>query len=129
MKRLLIGLFAALLLTSCQETMDERCARECKEYTQKKCPALITKGVTIDSLVFTAESRTLTYYFTTEGVLDNQETITQHDLRGMLLKELKNSTSMKEYKEAGYNFCYVYFSTKNKGTRLFEATFLKKDYQ
>jgi len=85
--------------------------------------------VTIDSLVFTPESRTLTYYFTAEGVIDNQEALKQHDLRGMLLKELKNSTNMKDYKNAGYNFCYVYYSTKNKGTRLFEATFLKKDYQ
>jgi len=129
MKKLLLGLVGALLLISCQETMDERCARECKEYTKKKCPALITKGLTIDSLVYSPESRTLTYYFTTEGVLDNQLAIAQHDLRGMLLKELKNSTTMKDYKEAGFNFCYVYYSTKNKGTRLFEATFLKKDYQ
>ncbi len=109
--------------------MDERCARECKEYTEKKCPVLITDGVTIDSLIYTAQSRTLTYYFTAGGVLDNPEKLRQSDLRSMLLKELKNSTNMKEYKEAGYNFCYVYFSEKNKGTRLFEATFLKKDYQ
>ncbi len=129
MKNFFLVLVGSMLLIGCQETMDERCARECKEYTKKKCPALITKGVTIDSLVFTPESRTLTYYFTTEGVLDNQQTIAQHDLRGMLLKELKNSTSMKDYKESGYNFCYVYYSAKNKGTRLFEATFLKKDYQ
>ncbi len=125
---LLSACLMLLMLTSCQETMDERCARECKEYTEKKCPALITAGVTIDSLIFTPETRTLTYYFTTSGVLDNPETIKQHDLRGMLLKELKNSTSMKDYKEAGYSFGYVYYSTKNKGTRLFEATFLKKDY-
>ncbi len=129
MRKLLLGIVSFLLLVSCQETMDERCDRECKEYTKKKCPALITTGVTIDSLIFTQESRTLTYYFTTEGVLDDMEALKQHDLRGMLLKELKNSTAMKEYKEAGYNFSYVYYSTKNKGTRLFEATFLKKDYQ
>ncbi len=129
MKCKLLGIFGLLLLASCQESMDERCARECREYTEKKCPVLITEGVTIDSLIYTPQSRTLTYYFTAGGVLDNPEKLRQSDLRNMLLKELKNSTNMKVYKEAGYNFGYVYFSAKNKGTRLFEATFLKKDYQ
>jgi len=129
MKKIILGIFGILLLTACQESMDERCARECKEYTEKKCPALITEGVTIDSLIFTPESRTLTYCFTAGGILDDIEKLKQNDLRGMLLKELKNSTAMKEYKEAGYNFSYVYFSKKNKGTRLFEATFHKKEYQ
>ena len=46
-----------------------------------------------------------------------------------MLKELRNSANLKDYKEAGYNFSYIYYSTKNKGTRLFEATFQKKDYQ
>ena len=46
-----------------------------------------------------------------------------------LLKELKNSTSMKLYKEAGYHFRYVYYSTKNSGTKVFDTTFRQKDYQ
>ena len=117
------------MLTACQETMDERCAREAREYTEKKCPAKIIDGVTIDSLVFYPKSRTLTYYYTADGVIDNAEALKKYDLRGMMLKELKNSTAMKDYKEAGYNFGYVYYSTKNKGTRLFEATFREKDYR
>ena len=100
MKKLLI-LISVLVLTSCQETMDERCAREAKDFTEKKCPAIITEGVTIDSLVFEAASRSLIYY----------------------------NANMKDYKDAGYNFSYVYYSTKNKGTRLFEATFREKDYR
>jgi len=129
MKKVILGIFGILLLAGCQETMDERCARECKEYTETKCPALIAEDVTIDSLIYTPESRTLTYYFTAGGILDDAEKLQQNNLRDMLLKELRNSTSMKEYKEAGYNFSYVYYSAKNKGTRLFEATFLQKEYQ
>ncbi len=128
MKKLLI-LISVLVLTSCQETMDERCAREAKEFTEKKCPAIITDGVTIDSLVFEAANRNLIYYFTVEGVIDDAEALKTHDLRGMMLKELKNNANMKDYKDAGYNFSYVYYSTKNKGTRLFEATFREKDYR
>ncbi len=129
MKKLLTIIALGALLAGCQETMDERCAREAREYTEKKCPAQITEGVTIDSMTFEKQTRTLVYYFTAEGVIDDSAALQKYDLRGMMKKELKNSTALKDYKEAGYNFKYVYWSTKNKGTRLFEATFLKKDYQ
>ena len=36
---------------------------------------------------------------------------------------------MKAYKEAGYHFRYVYYSTKNSGTKVFDTTFRQKDYQ
>ena len=91
MKKLL--LFATLLLlTACQETLEDRCARECKEYTQKKCPVLVTNGVTLDSMTF-------------------------------------NTAALKLYKDAGYSFRYVYHSSKEKGTRVLDTTFRKKDYQ
>lgn len=129
MKKQLLSLcMLGLLLTGCQESMDERCAREAREFTEKKCPVQLTTDVTIDSMVFVPESRTLVYYFTAKGLVDDSTKLKENDLRGMLLKELRNSTTMKDYKEAGYNFCYIYWSTKNKGTRLFEATFHEKDY-
>ena len=118
-----------LLFTSCQESLEERCARECKEYTKKICPVLVTKDVYLDSLTFDASDHLMAYYYTVEGVLDNAEALVQHDLRGMLLKELKNSSNLKLYKDEGYNFRYTYFSTKEKGTKLFEATFRKSDYR
>ena len=118
-----------LLFTACQESLEERCARECKEYTKKKCPVLVTNGVYIDSMTFDRSKLLMTYYYTVEGVLDNAEALQQHDVRGMLLKELKNSAGVKLYKDAGYNFRYVYFSTKEKGTQLFEATFRESDYR
>ena len=133
MKKILSILLAAATLSACQETMDERCAREAKDFTEKKCPALIsaTNGtrVVIDSLVFTPQNRTLTYYYTVEGTADDTLAIQKADLWSQMLKELRNSANLKDYKEAGYNFGYVYYSTKNAGTRLFEATFQRKDYQ
>ncbi|MBR2151115.1 MAG: hypothetical protein IKH01_10410 [Prevotella sp.] len=129
MKKLLFVMITLLALSACQESMDERCAREAREYTKKKCPVLITRGVTIDSMVFYPDTRTIAYYYTAEGVIDDAEALKKHDLRGIMLKELRNSANLKDYKEAGYNFSYIYYSTKNKGTRLFEATFQKKDYQ
>ena len=125
----IVFLFLVMALMACQESLDERCARECRDYTKKNCPSLIADGVTIDSLVFQQNTRTLTYYYTVEGVIDDAEQLKKHDLRGELLKELKNSTSMKLYKEAGYHFRYVYYSTKNSGTKVFDTTFRQKDYQ
>ena len=128
-KHLAIATIGMLLLTACQESLEERCEREAREYTEKKCPALIVENVTIDSMTFNKSSHTMTYYYTLDGVLDNAEALKKHDLRDILLKELKNSTQAQLYKEAGYNFRYVYFSTQKKGTKLFEATFHEKDYQ
>lgn len=45
-----------------------------------------------------------------------------------MLQQLKNATAMKPYKDAGYNFRYIYYSTKDKGRKLFEAYF-HKDYR
>ena len=129
MKQSVLIFLTAVLLTACQETMDERCMREAKEYTEKNCPALVTEGVTIDSLVFQPTTRTLIYYYTVKGIIDDAEALKQHDFRSTLLKELKNSTSMKTYKEYGYNFRYVYYSTKRKGDIVFDTTFKKKDYR
>ncbi len=118
-----------LLFTACQESLEERCARECKEYTKKKCPVLVAKDIYLDSLTFSTDERMLSYYYTVEGLLDDAEALRQHDIRGMLLKELKKSTGDKLYKDAGFSFRYVYFSGKQKGTQLIEATFRKGDYQ
>ena len=128
MKKIL--LFATLLLlTACQESLEDRCARECKEYTQKKCPVLVTNGVTLDSMTFDKSQLLMTYYYTVSGILDDAKALRENDARGMLLKELKNTASLKLYKDAGYSFRYVYHSSKEKGTRVLDATFRKKDYQ
>ncbi len=120
---------AATIFTACQESLEERCARESREFTQKKCPTLVTKGVTIDSMSFDKATHTMTYHYTLTGVLDDAEQLAQHDIRSMLLTELKNSPQTLLYKEAGYNFRYIYYSGQKKGTKLFEATFHENDYR
>ena len=128
-KIILIVPVGMLIFSACQESLEERCARECKEYTKKKCPVLVTSDVYLDSLTFDQTKHVMSYYYTVGGVLDNMEALQQNDVRGMLLKELKNSATVKLYKDAGYTFRYVYFSEKQKGTQLVDATFRKSDYQ
>ncbi len=129
MRKCLFVILGTLLMTACQETLEQRCAREAKEYSQKNCPAPIAKGVTIDSMSFDVATHTLTYSYTLSGVIDDTTVIRRNNPREQLLKSLKNATAMQPYRDAGYNFRYIYYSTKNKGTKLFEATFLEKDYQ
>jgi ADP-ribose pyrophosphatase YjhB (NUDIX family) len=129
MKKLLIVIAGVLLMTACQETLEERCAREAKEYSKKNCPAPIAKGVTIDSMSFDESTHTLIYSYTLEGAIDDTAVIHHNNPRDQMLQQLKNATAMKPYKDAGYNFRYIYYSKKKKGEKLFEATFQEKDYR
>ena len=61
---LLLFIAASLTLVACQETLEERCAREARTYTEKKCPTLITEGVMLDSLTFQQSTHTLSYCYT-----------------------------------------------------------------
>ena len=129
-KTTIIVLLAAMMgLTACQETLEERCQREAAEYTEKNCPYAITNEVTLDSMTFDKQTHTIGYWYTLSGRSDDAALIAQSNPRELLLNEIRNSTNMKLYKEAKYNFRYVYHSKKNKGTQLFEATFRMSDYQ
>lgn len=121
-------LMMTALLASCQETLEERAARESRDYTEKHCPAPVAYQVTMDSMTFDKVSHTFGYYYSLSGTLDDSAYIKQNNPRDMLLQQVKNSTNLKMYKDAGYGFRYVYMSTKNK-TTLFDVTFKQKDYQ
>lgn len=121
-------LMMAAVLAGCQETLEERAARESRDYTEKHCPAPVAFQVTMDSMTFDKASHTFAYYYSLNGTLDDSTFIEQSNPRDMLLQQVKNSTNLKIYKEAGYSFRYVYNSTKNKA-KLFDVTFKQKDYQ
>lgn len=129
MKTIVYVAIAALALSSCQESLEERCAREAKDYTEKKCPAKIGENTIIDSLTFDRATHTMHYYYTLTGAADNPEVVMNTDPSGLLIQQLKNSTIMKAYKDAGYNFAYTYHSQKKKGLVLFEKTLTPKDYK
>ena len=129
MRKLVILTIGMLLLCACQETLEERCVREAKEYTKKNCPAPIGNGVTIDSMSFDVATHTLIYSYTLDGAADDSTVIHNSNPKDLMLQQLKNATSMKPYKDAGYNFRYIYYSTKHKGTKLYEVTFQEKDYR
>ena len=49
-------------------------------------------------------------------------------MRQSLLSELKNTTSMQAYKDAGFNFAYTYRSEKHPDVVLYDVVFTEKDY-
>ena len=128
MKKLLPLLLLLALTTACQESLEERCQREAREFTSKHCPTMVAELVRMDSMTFDKASHTICYSYTLSGAVDDAEVISRSNPRQLLLGQVKNSTNLKLYKEAGYNFRYVYYSTKKNGTKLFDATFHPVDY-
>lgn len=132
MKRIIYpALVAILALTACQESFEDRCAREAKEYTKKKCPARVDQFTTIDSLVFERSTHTMHYYYTLTGAADNMEKFKESSgiIENELRNQLRNSTVIKAQKDAGYSFAYTYYSKKEYGRVLFEKTFTQNDYK
>ena len=129
MKKIILLFMVTAIMASCQETLEERAAREARDYTEKHCPAPIAHQVTMDSMTFDKATHTFGYYYTLSGTLDDSAYIRRNNPYEMLLQQVKNSTYLKIYKDEDYNFRYIYNSQKHKGTVLFDETFKSKDYK
>ena len=129
MKKLLVFATLVLFMASCQESLEDRCAREAKQYTAKNCPVRMDKNIIMDSLTFEKATHTLHYYYRLTGLADKDGALDSIDAKSLLKNELKNSTSMKTYKDNGYNFAYTYHSEKDPNKVVFEAIFTEKDYK
>ena len=128
MKKLCIIASFAIILAACQESLEDRCARESKEFTRKNCPSQLDKNIIIDSLTFERASHTLHYYYTLTGIADREGVMEEINGLQILKDNLKNSTAMKVYKENHYNFTYTYHSEKDPSKFLLEVTLTDKDY-
>ena len=128
MKKLCIIASFAIILAACQESLEDRCARESKEFTRKNCPSQIEKNIIIDSLTFERATHTLHYYYTLTGIADREGVMEEINGLQILKDNLKNSTAMKVYKENHYNFTYTYRSEKDPKKILVEVTLTDKDY-
>ena len=133
MKNILLFATALLLLTSCQESLEERAAREAREVTESKCPMPIGDNMYLDSIVFDIPTLTQTQYFRFTGNSDNDSTVENivrnNDLKGTLVKELKNTPSYKALMNKGISFRYIYGSTAEPEKTYIDITVKKEDYQ
>ena len=133
MKKILLFTTALLLLTACQESLEERAAREAREVTESKCPMPIGDNMYLDSIVFDIPTLTQTQYFRFTGNSDNDSTVenivSNNDLKGTLVKELKNTPSYKTLMNKGISFRYIYGSTAEPEKTYIDITVTKEDYQ
>lgn len=131
MKKYLLFLALAFVVVSCQKSIEERAAEEAEEYTTKLCPTPVVNYARTDSLVFDKETRTFITYNTLVDKLDNQMVISTNktEIEKVFLDNVRNSTELKAYKDADFNFRFVGRSGSNPSTILYDYTFEPKDYQ
>ena len=125
MKKLIYALSFVALLTSCTESLEDKAAREAKEYTEKYCPTPFVNDSRTDSATFDKETRVYTYYVTLRNKADNKEAIdaNKQKLHKLQKEALDNNPGLKKYKEAHFSFRFVYHSAKNPKQVLLDDSF------
>ena len=129
MKKVILFVLAVLTLGACQESLEDKCARECVEFTKRKCPSVVAQDMVIDSMTFERTSHTIQYYYKLTGASDRPDAYPKDQAKDLLKNALKNTTQVMSYKEAGYNFRYIYYSEKNPQTIFLDILLTEKDYQ
>lgn len=129
MKRFAMIVAAAALLAGCQESIEERAAREAREVTATKCPMPIADNMLLDSVVYDIATHTQSQYFSVFGALDDDSLFAQTDSRSLLIGELRNAPSYRPLMERGSCFRYVYRSRSRNGHVLLDMTLTPQDYE
>lgn len=129
MKKGILFMLTVLILSACQESLEDKCARECVEFTKRKCPSSVAQDMIVDSMTFDRTSHTIHYYYKLTGASDRADAYQKDQARNALKDALKNTTQVMTYKEAGYNFRYIYYSEKNPQTVYLDILLTEKDYQ
>ena len=134
------ALLFVLVLTSCQESKQERLEREARELTEKNCPQRVTPDGTVilDSIVHHNDgSNEIKYYYTVntdnDGVLALQ--LQKKELERQLLSGINNSIDLRHVKEMGVTIVHYYNRTVTdsvgppKTENILTFEFTKNDYQ
>lgn len=116
----------AIMAASChQESLEDKAARDAREYTRKYCPTPTINYTRTDSVTFDRTGHVYTYYCTFSDVMDDEEIISRNKLKitEMLAASIRENTNMKPYIQAGFRFRYVCHSDKDPKAVLLEVTF------
>ena len=128
MKKAFLFVLAGLLCGACQESLEDRCEREAKEYTKKNCPAMIADEIMMDSMTFDRATHTVHYYYKLTGNSDRADAFKKDEVTAALRDALRNTTALKIFKDAGYSFTYTYHSEKDPKVVWFDVLLTEKDY-
>ncbi len=128
MKKYLFVFTCAVIFASCHESLEDKAAREAKEFTRKNCPVQVSEFIVNDSMTYEKNKKTIHYFYTISGKADTVAAINNQQAKEELVKGVKEATSIRVYKEHGFNFAYTYYSSKNKGKKLIEVIVTPEDY-
>lgn len=130
MKKTVLAIGVVAMLMACHEGIEERAAREAREYTERFCPTPVQNFTRTDSVVFYKDTKTYTYYCSVVDRMDDEAIIkaNQANLQSGLLASIKQNTNIVVYKKANFNFAYVLHSSAQPQKVLFKATYSPKDY-
>ncbi len=129
MKRNILAIIALLTLfcTAChKETFEDRVAKEVEYFNHNEAPKRQDPISVFDSMSFDRSTLTISYFYTVEG--DGEALFPTDLMQDNVLKNLRSSLQLKEHKEHGCNFRYVYHGASN-GASLLDVTFSPKDYK
>lgn len=131
MKRIFLFMAVVVLTCACQESLEERAARESVAYTKKNCPATLNKFTRLDSLTFDIKSKTFTQHLTLliDSLTPDSVAKMKHQLQEALVEAIRNDTNQKIYKDAGYSFRFVARAKEDKTVVLYDNTISKEDYK
>ena len=129
MKKLLLFAAAMAVCTACQESLEEKADREAREYTEKNCPLRMSESVVLDSFTFDKGTHTFGYHYRLLGELDSEKTITPSQQQKTLVDGVRNTTALQPYREADFNFRYIYRSERDHDVIYFDTTIKPEDYK
>lgn len=129
-RNILLPALCTCLCACHHATLEDRAEKYTKDYTERFCPTPVQDMQRTDSLTFDRTTRTFNYYFTLVDKADNAGIIKakQKEITDALLKQLKENTSAKVYKDEGFNFHYI-FRSASKANILLENTFTRRQYK
>ena len=118
------SIFASLLVSR-TESLEDKAAREAKEYTRKYCPTPYVNDARTDSAAFDKTKKMYTYYISLRNKADNKKAIdaNKEKLHKIQKEALDNNPGLKKYKEEHFTFRFVYHSAKNPKEVLLDDTF------
>ncbi len=131
MKRIAIACLVLTMLVGCQESLEDRAAREADEYTQKFCPVKLNENTFLDSMTFDKKSHTLVNHYSimTDSMSATRAIEKADMIKSQLTEEVKNDTGKKRFKEEGYSFRFIARSYEDKSLVLYDTTIGPEDYK
>ena len=131
MKKIVIACLSLAILVGCQESLENRAAREADEYTQKFCPMKGSDNTFLDSMTFDKTSHTLINHFSiiTDSTSAQRAVEKADMIKSQLTEEVKNDTGKKRFKEEGYSFRFIARSYEDKSLILYDTTIGPEDYK